>query len=66
MRLLEAGESCGTDCPLPGSVVVSGGVSINTDDTAHSECECFPPEQKVILTQIDVGHLPTVLTYKRT
>lgn len=66
MRFLEAGEFCGTDCLLPGSVIVYGVVSINADDTACSECECFPPEQKVTLIQIDAGHLSTVLTYKCT
>jgi len=55
MRLLEAGEFCGMGCPLPGSVIVYGGVSINADDTAYSECKCFPPEQKVIQTQIDAA-----------
>lgn len=53
-------------CPLPALVIVHGVVSINADDPACSECECFPPEQKVILIQIDAGHVSTLLTYKHT
>lgn len=66
MRLLEAGESCGTVWPFLGSVIVYGGISINAEDAACSECERFPLEQKVILMQIGAGRLSTVLAYKRS
>lgn len=51
-------------CPLLGLVIVCEGVSTNAAADACSESGCFPLEQKIILIQIDAGHLSTILTYK--